>query len=168
MRDFLIAGNWKMNGSTAANAELTYGILAGMPLSDSVKLLVCPPFPYLSALSQKLEGSKLALGAQNVSQHEAGAFTGEVSAAMLKDVACEYVIVGHSERRAMMLTGCTLILIFPVVRMGLMAMPCMTANALMVHQQAIRPTAAFATFLPGSAASRRAITSVGTKDHFGS
>ena len=102
MRDFLIAGNWKMNGSTAANAELTYGILAGMPLSDSVKLLVCPPFPYLSALAQKLEGSKLALGAQNVSQHQAGAFTGEVSAAMLKDAACEYVIVGHSERRAMM------------------------------------------------------------------
>ena len=73
-----------------------------MPLSDSVKLLVCPPFPYLSALAQKLEGSKLALGAQNVSQHEAGAFTGEVSAAMLRDAACEYVIVGHSERRAIM------------------------------------------------------------------
>ncbi len=102
MRDLLVAGNWKMNGSSAANAELTDGILAGMPHSDAVKLLICPPYPYLQAAAQKLAGSELALGAQDVSQHESGAFTGEVSPGMLKDIACEYVIVGHSERRAMM------------------------------------------------------------------
>jgi triosephosphate isomerase len=102
MRDFLVAGNWKMNGSTAGNAELTDGILAGMPDSDSVKLLVCPPFPYLQDLAGKLAGTNLSLGAQNVSQHEAGAYTGEVSPGMLIDIGCEYVIVGHSERRAMM------------------------------------------------------------------
>ena len=102
MRDFLVAGNWKMNGSAAANAELTYGILTGMPQSESVKLLICPPYPYLGELAQKLAGTALSLGAQNVSQHESGAYTGEVSPGMLRDIGCEYVIVGHSERRAMM------------------------------------------------------------------
>ena len=102
MRDFLIAGNWKMNGNSDANVELANGILDGMPHSDTVKLLICPPYPYLPALAQKLAGTELALGAQNVSQHESGAYTGEVSPGMLKDIACEYVIVGHSERRAMM------------------------------------------------------------------
>jgi len=102
MRDFLVAGNWKMNGSFSANAELTDGILAGVPRSDAVKLLVCPPYPYLQALAEKLAGSKVSLGAQNVSQHESGAYTGEVSPGMLSDIGCEYVIVGHSERRAMM------------------------------------------------------------------
>jgi len=102
MRDILVAGNWKMNGSSAGNAELTDGILAGMPQSDSVKLLICPPYPYLAELARKLAGTELLLGAQNVSQHESGAHTGEVSPAMLRDIGCEYVIVGHSERRAMM------------------------------------------------------------------
>ena len=102
MRDFLVAGNWKMNGSAALNAELTDGILAGMPQSDAIKLLICPPYPYLPALAQRLGGTKLAIGAQNVSQHASGAYTGEISPGMLKDIFCEYVIVGHSERRAMM------------------------------------------------------------------
>jgi triosephosphate isomerase len=102
MRDFLVAGNWKMNGSTTANAGLVDGILAGIPQSDSVELLVCPPYPYLSLVAHKLQGSKLALGAQNVSQHESGAYTGEVSPGMLQEMGCKYVIVGHSERRAMM------------------------------------------------------------------
>ena len=87
-----------MNGSSDANVELTNGILAGMPHSDSVKLLICPPFSYLSALAQKLADTELALGAQNVSQFESGAYTGEVSPGMLAEL-CEYVILGHSERR---------------------------------------------------------------------
>jgi triosephosphate isomerase len=102
MRDFLVAGNWKLNGSSAANAELAEGILAGMPPSDSVKLLICPPYPYLGELAQMLAGTELSLGAQNVSEYESGAYTGEVSAGMLMDAGCEYAIVGHSERRAMM------------------------------------------------------------------
>jgi triosephosphate isomerase len=102
MRGYLIAGNWKMNGSNAANAELVDGIIAGMPASDTVSLLVCPPFPYLAAMAEKLSGSSVALGAQNVSQHPSGAYTGETSPSMLTDIGCEYVIVGHSERRALM------------------------------------------------------------------
>jgi len=102
MRGYLVAGNWKMNGSNAANAELVDGIVAGMPQSDSVELLICPPFPYLAAMAAKLSGSGVALGAQNVSQHQAGAYTGETAPSMLSDVGCTYVLVGHSERRAIM------------------------------------------------------------------
>ena len=101
MRNTLIAGNWKMNGSTSANAELVSGINAGAPATDSVELLVCPPFPYLTAVLTDTAGSKVAVGAQNVSAHESGAFTGEVAPSMLADLGCEYVIVGHSERRTL-------------------------------------------------------------------
>ena len=101
MREFLVAGNWKMNGSTAASEALLSGIVAGIPAGSGFRLLVCPPFPYLGAAATKLAGSGVSLGAQNVSEHESGAYTGEVAPAMLKDVGCEYVIVGHSERRAM-------------------------------------------------------------------
>ena len=88
MRNYLVAGNWKMNGSTAANAELLDGIIAGMPRSGAVSLLVCPPFPYLGAVADKLAGTGVALGAQNVSQYESGAYTGETAPSMLKDVGC--------------------------------------------------------------------------------
>ncbi len=101
MREFLVAGNWKMNGSTAANEALISGILAGLPEGSGFRLLVCPPFPYLVSVASQVLGSKLALGAQNVSEHAVGAFTGETAASMLKDIGCEYVIVGHSERRAL-------------------------------------------------------------------
>ncbi|MCH9693801.1 MAG: triose-phosphate isomerase [Gammaproteobacteria bacterium] len=101
MRQILVAGNWKMNGSNAANQELIDGIVAGVPDGDGFQLLVCPPLPYLAVVAASATGSGVAVGAQNVSEHEAGAYTGETSAAMLKDVGCEYVIVGHSERRAL-------------------------------------------------------------------
>ena len=91
-----------MNGSDAANVELVDGIVAGMPQSDGIELLICPPFPYLAAIAAKLSGTGVALGAQNVSQHEAGAYTGETAPSMLSDVGCTYVLVGHSERRAIM------------------------------------------------------------------
>jgi len=101
MRRFLVAGNWKMNGDSAANAELLTGIVAGQPDSENVELLVCPPFPYLAAVAAQVEGGRLYLGAQTVSQHEKGAFTGEVAPSMLRDMGCTHVIVGHSERRAL-------------------------------------------------------------------
>ena len=100
MREFLVAGNWKMNGSMAANEALVSGIVAGVPEGGGFELLVCPPFPYLATVAGLVAGSKVALGAQNVSEHESGAFTGETAPSMLKDVGCQYVIVGHSERRA--------------------------------------------------------------------
>ena len=90
-----------MNGSTASSAERVAGILAGVPATDRVELLVCPPFPYLASVSKQVAGSAVALGAQNVSQHDSGAFTGEVAPGMLVDIGCKYVIVGHSERRTL-------------------------------------------------------------------
>ena len=101
MRDFLVAGNWKMNGDSASNAELVAGIIAGAPDTNRVKLLICPPFPYLAAVASQADGSRVAVGAQTVSEHTSGAFTGEVAAPMLRELGCEYVIVGHSERRAL-------------------------------------------------------------------
>ena len=101
MREFLVAGNWKMNGSSAANDELVAGIVAGIPAGSGFRLVVCPSFPYLAAVASQVHGSAVALGAQNVSEHEGGAFTGETAPSMLKDIGCEFVIVGHSERRAM-------------------------------------------------------------------
>jgi len=99
MRRKLVAGNWKMHGSLAENEALLSGILAGMG-AVKADVAVCVPFPYLAQAQAKLTGSAIRWGAQNMSQHAKGAFTGEVSAAMLKDFACTYVIVGHSERRA--------------------------------------------------------------------
>jgi triosephosphate isomerase (TIM) len=101
MREFLIAGNWKMNGSSAANVELVAGIVAGVPTGSGFSLLVCPPFPYLASVVEQTKGSPVKVGAQTVSEHEKGAFTGEVASGMLSDVGCDYVIVGHSERRAL-------------------------------------------------------------------
>ncbi len=99
MRRKLVAGNWKMNGSLAANAHLLAEIKAefGNAACDAA---VCVPAPYLAQCQILLSGSAIALGAQDVSMHEAGAYTGEVSTAMLLEFACRYVIVGHSERRA--------------------------------------------------------------------
>ena len=101
MREILVAGNWKMNTSTKASDELVDGIVGGVPAGSGFQLLVCPPFPYLASVAAKVAGSAVKLGAQNVSEHDAGAYTGEVAPSMLRDVGCEFVIVGHSERRAM-------------------------------------------------------------------
>ncbi len=101
MRRFLVAGNWKMNGYEARNRELCDGILAGLAAAEDVDVLVCPPYPFLASVNGLVRDSRVRLGAQNVSEHESGAYTGEVSAAMLKDVGCTYVIVGHSERRTL-------------------------------------------------------------------
>jgi len=89
-----------MHGGLAPNRQLLEGILAGMDGSSGVDAAVCVPFPYLPQAQSMLTGTSLAWGAQNVCEHEQGAFTGEVSVAMLQDFACRYVIVGHSERRA--------------------------------------------------------------------
>ncbi|HEX7719876.1 MAG TPA: triose-phosphate isomerase, partial [Woeseiaceae bacterium] len=85
-----------MNGSRAFTDELITAIVLGLRGREAAEVLVCPPFPYLAAAAAKLSGTALMLGAQNVSQHAAGAHTGEVAAAMLKDMGCAYVIVGHS------------------------------------------------------------------------
>ena len=101
MRRGLVVGNWKMNGNRAANASLLEQLLAQVGAFDAADMAVCPPFPYLLQAIEALQGSRIGVGAQNLARESEGAFTGEVSAAMLKDIGCHYVIVGHSERRAM-------------------------------------------------------------------
>ena len=96
----LIAGNWKMNGSLAANEVLVKAMLEGLQAAEpAADMALCAPAPYLAQLQALLKDSAIAWGAQDVSAHEQGAYTGEVSAAMLRDFACRYAIVGHSERR---------------------------------------------------------------------
>jgi triosephosphate isomerase len=98
----LIAGNWKMNGSMSESRALVAALRAGVPASTKAGMLLCPPYVYVPAVREWLEGSSIALGAQDVADRPGtGAFTGEVSAAMLRDVGCSHVIVGHSERRAL-------------------------------------------------------------------
>jgi triosephosphate isomerase len=99
MRQPLVAGNWKMHGSRAENAQLVAGLLDLLQPGKSAEVMVCPPFPYLMETARLLKDSGVALGGQSVCAEAQGAFTGEVSAAMLKDVGCRYVLVGHSERR---------------------------------------------------------------------
>jgi len=94
----LIAGNWKMNGSRK-DAETLAGGIAAATKNSQAEVLVCPPFVHLAAVASSITGSNVQLGAQNVSERGDGAFTGEISCSMLKDMACDYVIVGHSERR---------------------------------------------------------------------
>jgi triosephosphate isomerase len=94
MRARLVAGNWKMHGSLAANAALLDALVAA-----GVECAVCVPFPYLAHAAERLRGTRVALGAQNLSEHASGAYTGEVSAAMLGEFGCRYVLAGHSERR---------------------------------------------------------------------
>jgi triosephosphate isomerase len=98
-RTWLVAGNWKMHGSLAANEALLGFLLGHIPGASAVECAVCVPFPYLEQVSRRLRGSPIAWGAQNLSEHAQGAYTGEVSAAMLNEFGCRYVIVGHSERR---------------------------------------------------------------------
>src|SRR5215475_15607681 len=97
MRRPLVAGNWKMHGTRASAEALVAEVAAALPSSADVAVL--PPFPYVAALIEAHRGSRLAFGAQDSSEHAQGAYTGEVSAAMLKDIGCTFVLAGHSERR---------------------------------------------------------------------
>jgi triosephosphate isomerase len=99
MRLRLVAGNWKMHGNRASNRALLDAVRAAIKGLHGVECAVCVPFPYLGEVAERLKGTPLAWGAQNVSEHAQGAYTGEVAAAMLKEFGCRYVIVGHSERR---------------------------------------------------------------------
>lgn len=101
MRNYLVTGNWKMHGNLGANAELLQGVKDGVASGVSSEVAVCVPYPYLAQAQRELEGSAIAWGAQDVSEYAQGAYTGEVSALMLRDFFCGYVIVGHSERRAL-------------------------------------------------------------------
>ena len=100
MRKTIVAGNWKMNGTTESNKALLENLTAEVNAVDGLVTLVCPPAVYLAQVKQQLGNAPVAVGAQNVSAQPKGAFTGEWSLAMLQDLGCEYVIIGHSERRS--------------------------------------------------------------------
>ena len=97
MRKKLVAGNWKMHGNLDGNQRLLDGVKAGVS-GLTCQVAVCVPYPYLVQAQSSLAGSQVAWGAQNVSEHAQGAFTGEVAVGMLGDFGCRYAIVGHSER----------------------------------------------------------------------
>lgn len=100
MRQKLVAGNWKMHGGLKTNQQLLQDVVAGVARLSGVAVAVCVPFPYLAQAQAVLAGTPVVWGAQNLSEQAQGAFTGEVSAAMLQDFGCRYVLVGHSERRS--------------------------------------------------------------------
>jgi triosephosphate isomerase len=97
----IVAGNWKMHGSRAETRALLEALLAPAVIDERVTCIVCPPFVYLPHAARELSGQSIALGAQDVCAEAPGAYTGEVAAQMLRDVGCDYVLVGHSERRAL-------------------------------------------------------------------
>lgn len=101
MREKLVAGNWKMHGDAKQNKALLEALRAGLEKGKGASYAVCVPFPYLAQAQASLQNSAIAWGAQNLSEHEKGAFTGEVAANMLNDFGCRFVLVGHSERRAL-------------------------------------------------------------------
>jgi triosephosphate isomerase len=99
MKRYLIAGNWKMNKTTGEAIELAQKLVESLKDVNDRDILICPPFTALYSVYQVIKGTNIKLGAQDVFYENSGAFTGEISPIMLKDVGCEYVIIGHSERR---------------------------------------------------------------------
>lgn len=100
MRNTLVAGNWKLNGSTKSINELLDGILAGMSEAKT-DVAVCAPYIYIPQVQQKLTGTAIKYGSESISEYDSGAYTGEISGSMLNDFDCDYAIVGHSERRTL-------------------------------------------------------------------
>lgn len=101
MRQVMVAGNWKMNGSSESINELMSGIKQGLGSVTKAEVVVCPPAVYIAGVSSASTGTAIKVGSQNICDEDKGAFTGELSGDMLKDVGCEYAIIGHSERRAL-------------------------------------------------------------------
>jgi triosephosphate isomerase len=101
MRQPLVAGNWKMNGSLGSVRELLAGVKSGVGGLDKCEVAVCPPYVFIPLTQAELSGTAVSWGGQNLSTEASGAFTGEVAASMLRDFGCAYVIVGHSERRTL-------------------------------------------------------------------
>lgn len=100
-RNLIVAGNWKMNNTVAEALALVKAIKPALPACKGVEVVICPPFTALPAVGAAIAGTAIGLGAQNMHWESSGAFTGEVSAGMLRELGCHYVIIGHSERRSL-------------------------------------------------------------------
>ncbi len=150
MRKKIVAGNWKMYTTSATARELAEALVRGLDKKQGVSVAVCPPFPYLSAVAEALRGSPIALGAQNCYHEKEGAFTGEVSPAMLVDVGCRYVILGHSERRHKLgeTDSCINRKVFAALAAGLEVILCLGET--LQERQANRTEAVLETQLNGS------------------
>jgi triosephosphate isomerase len=109
MRQPVVAGNWKMHGDRASGAALVDGIIAGLDETGPVEVVVCPPAVLIPNVVQRIGSAPLAVGGQNLCEHESGAYTGEISGPMLTDAGCRYCIVGHSERRQIYGEGSALV-----------------------------------------------------------
>ncbi|MCY0964175.1 triose-phosphate isomerase [Parathalassolituus penaei] len=101
MAKYLVIGNWKMNGNLSRSEQLVEDILAQLPVLPTLEVAVCPPFTYLAPVAKRLRDTAVKLGAQNLCEHSAGAYTGEVAGPMLADFGTRFVLVGHSERRSL-------------------------------------------------------------------
>ena len=152
MRRPFIAGNWKMNTNRASAVALAEGLAEKAESLDGVDLAVCPPSCYLDAVGKAVAGSKIALGAQNVYFEKDGAFTGELSAAMLLDLGCKYVILGHSERRHIL--GETDALINKKLHAALAAglLPIVCVGELLAEREAGKTSSVIKTQFDGSLA----------------
>lgn len=159
MRHCLVAGNWKMNGTRESAVRLAHDIVQGLEGEVGPEVLVCPPFVYLPDVGRALRGSAVALGAQNLCAEDNGAYTGEVSGSMLRDVDCRYVIVGHSERRRLYGESDTLVArkFMAAQRAGLIPVLCVgetlaereagqTGKVIIRQLQAVRAAAGTAAF----------------------
>ena len=101
MRQSLVVGNWKMNGTLASTEQLAKGIVAGIG-TNSAEIAVCVPYVYLPSIGEIVKNTRLALGSQNIADKSSGAYTGEISAAMLSEFNCKYALVGHSEKTVLL------------------------------------------------------------------
>jgi triosephosphate isomerase len=136
MRGKLVVGNWKMNGGLRQNDALLAELRAGWAAPEGRRLAVCVPFPYLWQAQAALSGSAIAWGAQNVSEHAAGAFTGEVAGAMVAEFGCTYAIVGHSERRALYGEGDTTVAAKAAAAIGAGLTPIVCVGETLVEREA--------------------------------
>jgi triosephosphate isomerase len=140
MRRPIVAGNWKMNGSRAANDALLDALLSRLPADPAAEVVVCPPFVYLPDVVRALRDSNVVVGAQDVCAEAAGPYTGEVSAAMLRDVGCRWVIVGHSERRALYFESESLVARKFAAALALDLMPILCVGEHLADREAGRTT----------------------------
>ena len=152
MRKQFIAGNWKMTQNRASAVALAEGVAKAAKTIEGVDIAVCPPSCYLDAVGRAIAGSNVALGAQNMYHEKDGAFTGEISAAMLCDLGCKYVILGHSERRHIL--GETDAAINKKVHAALAAglVPIVCVGELLAEREAGRTLAVIRTQFDGSLA----------------